>query len=414
MNEPQQARRVIEFLSTLSYRSGELKPYLHEIAVSVSRLLGVDWSVVTYCQDGHERILASSIDIGEAADRTYDLHGLLTGTVVDSGRSLVVRDSLSECRYGVAPEGYRAYLGVPLRTPGENVIGTICSFHRQPRRFSEQEVQVAELFAERAATAIDNYQLFQQQQAFNEALEAEVQRRTQQLKTAQEKIVEQERLAAIGEFAASIVHEIRNPLTTVKMALDFCDRRLELAPDAARRLQLAGEEADRLENLLAEILLYAKPHVLNCEEIELDRWLGSLMVSLREMPSAAGRQLDYRPSSTTALVRGDRDKLKQIAVNLVGNACEAVAVGETVTCAIEVSPEQQQVVWSIHNGGQPIPPEILPKLTQPFVTTKSYGTGLGLAIVSRIARAHEGRLSISSSEGQGTTVAIVLPLATPG
>ena len=95
------------------------------------------------------------------------------------------------------------------------------SFHREPRSFGEADVQVAELFAERAAVALDNHQLYQQQQVLNASLADEVARQTAALKAAQARAIERERLAAIGTFAASIVHELRNPTTTIKMALEF-------------------------------------------------------------------------------------------------------------------------------------------------------------------------------------------------
>lgn len=114
---------------------------------------------------------------------------------------------------------------------------------------------MGELFAERAATAIDNYHLYQQQCQFNQILEAEVENRTAQLRAAQAKLVEQERLAAIGEFAAIIVHEIRNPLTTMIMGLKYAKKTL-VTEAAQERLSLALSEASRLEKLLSQILLY--------------------------------------------------------------------------------------------------------------------------------------------------------------
>ena len=130
---PKPEQRTLAILSSLSYRAGELNSYLHEVAQGVSELIGLDWSVVTYCQDDCERILASTIDLGDASNKVYSLHGSLTGTVVKTGCALVVEDALTCRDYGEAPEGYQAYLGVPLRTSSGEVIGTICSFQRQPR-----------------------------------------------------------------------------------------------------------------------------------------------------------------------------------------------------------------------------------------------------------------------------------------
>ena len=116
-----------------------------------------------------------------------------------------------------------------------------------------------ELFAERAATAIDNYHFYQQQCQFNHVLEAEVEKRTAELRATQAKLLEQERLAAIGEFAAIIVHKIRNPLSTMIMELKYFQKTILTDYYPQERLALALSEASRLERLLSEILLYAKP-----------------------------------------------------------------------------------------------------------------------------------------------------------
>lgn len=566
----QQEQPTLEALSALSYRAGELQTYLHQIAVIVGQLLHLDWSIVTFGQNGCGRILASSIDIEEGANQVYSLHGLLAGTVIETGHSLVIEDAIACPNYGKIPEGYRAYLGVPLRTPIGEVIGTVCAFQRHPRQFTDEEVQLVEIFAERAATAIDNYQLYQQQQEFNEKLEAEVVKRTIELRATQAKLLaanqdlerriaertaelqamneqlqaeiderrqaeeklrqsegqvrqiaenmrpvlwmysaegqpiyinpafetvwqqsreswlanphcwdvihpddldrvrkafaqaaeqgyqeeyrifhkdgsvriirdqafpirdesgqvyriagiaediteqkqaQQEKLRAIealaevGELAAMIVHEIRNPLTTVWMGLNSF-KRMDLPEAAQVRLALSLDEADRLRNLLNEILLYAKPHTLQTEELDLNGWSQELLETIRTLSSVQQRRVQFIPAKRPAKVLADSSKLKQVLINLINNACEAVAAGETVTWQIESKPNQVSI--RVHNGGEPIPSDILPKLTKPFYTTKSSGTGLGLAIVKRIVEAHGGELRIESSQSQGTMVSVIL------
>ncbi|MBW4630769.1 MAG: GAF domain-containing protein [Iphinoe sp. HA4291-MV1] len=407
----QQERRTLEILSSLSYRRGELKSYLREITLGVSELLEIDWSVVTLCQYGFEKVLASSIDLDNSGDEVYSLHGTVAGTVVDTGRSLVVSDAKTCTDYGKTPEGYQAYLGVPLRTSQSEVIGTVCLFQKQPRQFSSDEVRIAELFAERAATAIDNYFLYQQQLQFNQTLEAEVARRTEELRAAQAKLVEQERLAAIGEFAACIIHEIRNPFTTMKMGLNFFQK-LDLSAPAKERLFLALDEANRLERLLKEILLYAKPQTLQLEKIDINEFITEMLPSLQNMPEAMERKIAFDAATNATKVEGDKDKLKQVLINIVRNAFEAIPKGETIELQITNNTNLNQVWINVHNGGEPISPEILPKLTQPFYSTKSSGTGLGLAITKRIVEVHGGELLMRSNLAEGTTVSVRLPIVT--
>jgi hypothetical protein len=422
----QQKQRVLDFLLNLSYRTVEPIEYLQAISQGVSELVALDWSVVTLCQNGVERVMASSIDMGEG-DRIYDLHGLVTSTVINTGQSLAVDDVRLHPECGQAPEGYLSYLGVPLRTSQREVIGTICSFCHEPRLFTPEEIATVEIFAERAATALDNYLLYQKQKDFNHMLEAEVAKRTAQLQAAQaqlmevnahlEEMVEQrtvelrrslERLAEIGGLAAKIVHEVRNPLTTILLGLNSF-KRLELPEPAQMRLELSLDEGDRLKRLLDEILNYAKQPTLLMVDIELNAFVAEMLDSIRALPSAQGRQIEFIPAPSDAVVNGDCDKLKQVFINLINNACEAIAAGDTVRWEIDDRSASDRIYVKIQNGGLPIPPEVIPKLTEPFYSTKSSGTGLGLGIVQSIVMAHGGDLSIQSSEEIGTVVSFYLP-----
>lgn len=170
-------KRIVEVLSVLHYRSGNLNPYLTQIAQAVSELVRLDWSIVTLCRGDEEKILGSSMDLAEEADEIYSLHLTLTDYVVSSGELLMVEDTAIETRYGLAPDDYRAYLGIPLKLSTGEVIGTICCFHLTPRQFSEDEIMFVTILAERAASAIENYQLYQKLEAMNCALRAHLQHR---------------------------------------------------------------------------------------------------------------------------------------------------------------------------------------------------------------------------------------------
>lgn len=401
-----ESQRILSVLASLSYRSGNLQDYLGTIAHGVSQLIASDWSVVTLCDDNHERVLASTLDLGDE-EPVYILHGTITHAVVQRGQTLWVEDARRHPELGEPPEGYLAYLGVPLCTPQGKILGTICSFNIHPRHYSNAEVQIVELFAERAATAIDNYRLYQIQQEFNTLLEAEIQARTAELEAAQAQLLEQARLVAIGEFAAMIVHELRNPLTTIKMGLNyFC--KLNLPEGSQERLALALEESKRLEMLLSEILLYAKPQILQQEWFDISALGLELTSVLEDLPETAHKPIMWTIPSQPIMLMGDRDKLKQVFFNLIQNACEAGLPHHPITCQLKTEPDGWITV-SIHNRGNSIPLEDIPKLTQPFYSQKPGGTGLGLAIVDRIIAAHRGQLKISSSAKTGTTVIVTLP-----
>ncbi|WP_299491161.1 PAS domain S-box protein [Acaryochloris sp. IP29b_bin.137] len=220
---------------------------------------------------------------------------------------------------------------------------------------------------------------------------------------------DRERLAEIGELAAMIVHEVRNPLTTVLMGLSSFQR-MDLPDRAKLRLQLALDESERLQRLLNEILLYAKQQKLETMTIELNQFFADLLPTLQEMPSAKDRPILLTPASASTWVEADIDKLKQVFINLVSNACEAVSQGEPITWQVQTAPQPDQVMIEVKNGGDPIPADVLPQLTKPFFTTKSSGNGLGLAITKRIVETHGGELLIQSTAETGTTVTVLLPI----
>lgn len=170
-------RRIVEILAVLNYRSGKLKPYLKKIAIAVSELLTLDWSVVTLCRENRESILASSFDIGAMAEQSYEIHFSLSGYVLQNGCPLMVEDATANTAYGEPPTGYRAYLGIPLKLSTGEIVGTICSFHETPRKLDEEEIRLASIFAERAASAIENYQLYQQLEEMNAMLKQQLRER---------------------------------------------------------------------------------------------------------------------------------------------------------------------------------------------------------------------------------------------
>lgn len=397
----------LECLTTLSYQSGELGAYLTELVLGVSRLMQSDWTIITLCGEENGQILASSLELKQE-ELSFSVHETLAAAVVQSGQLLSIEDNRQSSQHDNLAKEYLAYLGIPLRTPDQTVLGTICSFFRSARPFSESEVNVVRLFAERAATAIENFCLYQQQLRFNERLSQEVAVCSTDLKQSQEKLVEQERLVAVGEFTAMIVHEVRNPLTTIEMGLRYAQKMLHSDADQ-QRISLALAESQRLKLLLAEILSYAKPQVLQCAKLNIDQFFDDLLIQIQDLPEAAERHITYVNDAPDVVVMADANKLKQVFLNLFRNAFEAIAPQETVTCAVEHRIRAGGIGIRIHNGGTPIPPELLPQLTTPFCSTKPSGTGLGLAISKRIIIAHGGELEIVASSTE-TIVNVYLPI----
>lgn len=224
------------------------------------------------------------------------------------------------------------------------------------------------------------------------------------------KLAEHGRLAAIGGFASGIAHEIRSPLSTVTMALDYF-RKADLPGSGGKRAELAFDETQRMARLLEEILLYAKPVQLKSCNLDLAALLDEVLETHGGQFAQRGQSIEIdRDQAESYCILADPDRLKQVLLNLLKNASEAAPDGSTLGCKLASNPASATVQLEINNPGPAIPPETLPRLFEPFVTTKGNGTGLGLAIVKRLVDAHGGTIELISSESEGTTARLVLPM----
>ena len=215
-------------------------------------------------------------------------------------------------------------------------------------------------------------------------------------------------LSELGERAAALLHEFKSPLTVILMSLTSLASET-MSEQNRVRLELALKEAIRLKRLANKSLMYAKYPTLKQQQLDLNGLFRQTLQLAHILPLTANRRLRFQSFSSKAWILGDRDQLKQVFINLIENACEAVSAGEEILCRLNVSAANRQVCISIHNWGEPVPSQILPQLTKPFVTTKSGGTGLGLTVAKQIIEAHSGELEIQSSRESGTTVMVRLP-----
>lgn len=218
-------------------------------------------------------------------------------------------------------------------------------------------------------------------------------------------LVENSRLATIGQFASGIAHEIRNPLATISLALEHL-RGLDDLPDSAKkRADLGADEVARLERLLADILLYAKPLSLKRSPHDIADLIAETVKAEAQTPESI--EITSAPCPPVSV---DRDRLRQVLINLLHNAQQASPPGVAVKIHCRpIGNEWVEVV--IANGGETIPEKTLQRVFEPFFTSKSGGTGLGLPIVQRIVNAHGGKIELKSDAQTGTMAILRLPLA---
>jgi len=164
-----------------------------------------------------------------------------------------------------------------------------------------------------------------------------------------------------------------------------------------------------MARLLEDMLLYAKPLELDLQPLDLGQLVREVLDSEQDLARKPGQQFRFNGSSGAARILGERDRLIQILVNLARNACSASPDNGLIDWSVQENLSAGTLTLEVHNGGEPIPPELLARITDPFVTTRSSGTGLGLSIVKRLVIAHGGELQIHSQPGEGTRVRVTFP-----
>lgn len=236
------------------------------------------------------------------------------------------------------------------------------------------------------------------------------------LREAEEQLIQSAKLASMGQLAAGIAHEINNPLGTVTL---FAHLMLKSMPeDDPRRadLQMIVDEAARCKEIVAGLLDFSRRGKLKLRSINVNAVLDEALASVEKRPEFDRVRVEKMYAANLPEIQADGAQLRQVFVNLMVNAAEAMHGGGTLTLTTRLSQDGGSVVVSVSDTGCGIPRENLDKLFTPFFTTKQIGkgTGLGLAVAYGIIKMHHGSIEVQSTVGKGTTFEIALPRVQPG
>ena len=291
----------------------------------------------------------------------------------------------------------RAGITFPL-VGGDRVLGFWNLWDdRVPEAYGSDEIAAMIEVAEQAAAVLESSQLF-------------------------ERMKERDRLAALGEMAAGLAHEIRNPLGAIKGAAQYLHPR-ETAGHDGELLSVIVEEVDRLNGVVTEFLDYSRPVKSQLAPTDVNEVVARTVKLLQSQGVREGIAIELRLSADMPPAIGDAEQLKHVFINLALNAIQAMPRGGTLTI-LTVEPAWRfadvarklrgpdLVEIRFRDTGEGISPEARDRIFIPFYTTKEKGTGLGLAIVQRIVKAHNGSISVDSEPGHGTEFVVRLPAAT--
>ena len=234
-----------------------------------------------------------------------------------------------------------------------------------------------------------------------------------QLKRSQVSLVQSEKLAMAGKLAASVAHSIRNPLTSVKMRLYSMRRHLKLPPPQQEDLDVISEEIGHIDAIVRNFLEYSRPPKLKIQQVRPSAVVDLAINLLRPRLESFNVSVTVNRKQPLPEIWADPDQLKEVLVNLMVNACEAMIKGGAIviTEAEDFLAGVGRVVRiRIQDTGPGIPPSMQDKIFQPFFSSKEEGTGLGLSIAVRIIEEHGGSINVKSQPGDGARFTITLPL----
>ena len=229
-----------------------------------------------------------------------------------------------------------------------------------------------------------------------------------------------DRLAAVGEMAAAIAHEVKNPLAGIEVMAGLLRRKIPEAPDAQAMLTDIIKEAKMANAIVQEVLDYVRPIRLQVERTSVADAVQSAL-NLTETKAARGSiEVRVNVSQELPLIQGDQHQLTQLFTNLLINAYEAMEGKGLVVIRAEMvrldgeraagDAGAEAVVVEVADDGPGMPPDVAEKVFDPFFTTKAQGSGLGLAIVRKIIDAHDGQIDLRTAPGHGTAIRVTLPV----
>ncbi len=442
-----------------SMHSLNLDEVLHLILQGVTRSIGFDRARL-YLINEKENSLECKMAVGIEQEKIkmvalpLDGEGSILAKVVSEKRAYIIQDAQADDRVNRELKelfNLRSFVAVPLRGR-ERVMGAITADYIvfSDKIITKEKVDSLITFTNQAGLAIENAKLYQELRRFNEELEERVRKATEDLRKTQEQLIQSSRLSALGQLSAGVAHEIRNPLTSIRILIHSLMERL--SPDDIRRddIEVIENEIERINQIIKQFLDFARPSKPKMERVDINRAIADtlLLLSHELMEQEVDIEQEILP---LPCIFADREQMRQIFLNLILNAMQAMPGGgrlKVSTAHVECDAPSvpivegsaplntgmvpksvpipsdmgslpclaapikgSQVKISFRDEGNGIPESILGKLFEPFFTTKEEGIGLGLSIIKRIVEDHQGKIEVERAEGKGSIFSVILPVA---
>ena len=298
---------------------------------------------------------------------------------------------------------HKSLLIQPIRWKGQLIGAFSVLWLREPHRFTPEELRLTEGIALQGALAVENSRLYEG-----------VKQQMTELKQTQAQLVQSTKLAAIGELAANIAHEINNPLTTVLGFASFIAERLKSDDPMREELTLIQEEASRARDIVRDLLQFSRQRDFMPETASLNQVLEQVITMVRRQGAFGTVTVNERFAPDLPAVELDVSRIKQVFLNIINNAVYVMPNGGSLT--VRTTAGDRGVRVDFEDTGPGIAPEHRDRIFDPFFTTKPEvsGTGLGLSVSLGIVQSHGGTIEVQSELGKGTTFTVALPFRVDG
>jgi signal transduction histidine kinase len=422
-------------LNNQIHQERELLHTLYEVSDHLAASLDLDWVLMkvlqlaisaAHAQDGSifllpaagvsaPRILRRDLPPSEA-DQVIErvIEQGLAGWVMRHKTGTIVADTSQDPRwlaFSDEPSPPGSIIAVPLMAD-DKVLGILTLDHPEKNHFHNRQLLLMLAIAHQASTAIEKARLHKEVSQMAEVLAQRVEERTRELKETQVQLIQAEKLAALGELAAGIAHEINNPLHILQAYTEYLVSQAAPEDPILEFLEPMQDSLDSIARLSGQLRDFSRPGSGEWGSVEISDVLRGVLRLVNKELMRCQIQIETSIAPELPEVMGDARQLEQVFLNLILNARDAMPGGGRLT--IESFVAENNVHIRFTDTGIGIDDDDLPKIFEPYFTTKEErGTGLGLAICQRIVAQHGGKITVSSQIGRGTAFTIQLAASRP-
>jgi signal transduction histidine kinase len=370
-----------------------------ELAYGVAELVGAEQCGLMLLEDDHYVLQSPSVGSGGGSESIRVSKETMLKLYKPSNRRAYIMNE----RAGSSPfsgpssraRNVRNLMLVWVRQKGE-LIGAIRVANKRSGPFTEEDVRPLSILANNVSVALENARLYD-----------DLRKQMRQLQDAQEQLVQAAKLAAIGELASNVAHEINNPLTSILGFAELIkeDRDID---SVVKDVDVIEKESLRAKEIVHQLLQFSRKRSLRFTEVDINKILREVidLISLKLKESRIEILENYGNITT---VEGDENQLKQVFLNIINNAI--YAMGKKGSLDISSSAADGNVCVDISDTGGGMPKDILSRIFEPFFSTKKEkGTGIGLSVSYKIIQGHGGHIDVETVEGKGTRFTLVLPI----